>query len=95
MKDMTIGNPTRHILGFAIPMLVGNIFQQIYNVVDTVIVGRYLGEDALAGVGSTSTLTMFLLALVMGLCNGAGLVIAQCVGSKNTKKLKEAVVALV
>ena len=95
MKDMTKGNPTGLILGFAIPMLIGNIFQQIYNVVDTIIVGRYLGEDALAGVGSTGTLTFFLLALVAGLCNGAGLVIAQCVGSKDTQKLKEAVVALV
>ena len=95
MKDMTKGNPTSLILGFAIPMLIGNIFQQIYNVVDTVIVGRYLGEDALAGVGSTGTLTFFLLALVTGLCNGAGLVIAQCVGCKDTDKLKQSVVALV
>lgn len=72
MKDMTQGNPTRLIISFAIPMLIGNIFQQIYNVADTIIVGRFLGASALAGVGSTGTLTCFLTALVIGLCNGAG-----------------------
>lgn len=95
MKDMTQGSPTKLIIGFAIPMLIGNIFQQIYNVVDTIIVGRYLGEDALAGVGSTGTLTFFLLALVMGLCNGAGLVVAQCFGCKDMNKLQQSVAALV
>lgn len=59
MKDMTQGKPLKLIIGFAIPMLIGNIFQQIYNVADTVIVGRFLGESALAGVGSTGTLTYF------------------------------------
>ncbi len=95
MKDMTQGNPIRLIVGFAIPMLIGNIFQQIYNVVDTVVVGRYLGEEALAGVGSTGTLNMFLLALIFGLCNGAGLVIAQCFGCQDWKKLQRAVTAMI
>ncbi|MBE5962149.1 MAG: MATE family efflux transporter [Lachnospiraceae bacterium] len=95
MKDMTKGSPVKLIIGFAIPMLIGNIFQQVYNVVDTVIVGRYLGEDALAGVGSTGTLTFFLLALVYGMCNGAGLVVAQCFGMKDREKMKKSVVALV
>ena len=95
MKDMTQGSPVKLIIGFAIPMLIGNIFQQIYNVVDTVIVGRYLGEDALAGVGSTGTLTFFLLALVYGMCNGAGLVVAQCFGMKDTKRMKKSVTALI
>lgn len=95
MKDMTKGNPASLIISFAIPMLIGNIFQQIYNVADTVIVGRYLGENALAGVGSTGTLTGFLTALVIGLCNGAGLVVAQCFGCHNAQKMKQAVVALV
>ena len=57
MKDMTVGNPMKHIIRFAIPMLIGNIFQQIYNVADTIIVGQYLGEEALAGVGSTGNST--------------------------------------
>lgn len=60
MKDMTQGKPLKLIIGFAIPMLIGNIFQQIYNVADTVIVGRFLGESALAGVGSTGTLTCIM-----------------------------------
>lgn len=94
MKDMTQGQPAKLILGFAIPMLIGSLFQQIYNVADTVIVGRYLGEAALAGVGSTGTLTNFLLALVMGLCNGAGLVIAQCFGCNDTDQMKKAVISL-
>lgn len=95
MKDMTQGSPAKLIIGFALPMLIGNIFQQIYNVVDTMIVGQYLGEEALAGVGSTGTLTCFLLALVMGLCNGAGLVVAQCFGCRNTDKMKKAVISLI
>jgi putative MATE family efflux protein len=95
MKDMTQGKPAKLIIGFAIPMLIGNIFQQIYNVVDTLIVGRYLGEEALAGVGSTGTLTGFLLALVIGLCNGAGLVVAQCFGCHDNDKMKKAVISLI
>lgn len=95
MKDMTQGSPTKLIVGFAIPMLIGNIFQQVYNVVDTLVVGRFLGEEALAGVGSTGTLNFFLLSLVMGLCNGAGIVVAQCFGAKDYKKMKDTVVALI
>lgn len=95
MKDMTQGSPVKLIVGFAIPMLIGNVFQQVYNVVDTVIVGRFLGEDALAGVGSTGTLSGFLLALVMGLCNGAGLVVAQAFGSREWERLQRTVAALV
>ncbi len=95
MKDMTVGNPMKHIIRFAIPMLIGNIFQQIYNVADTIIVGQYLGEEALAGVGSTGTLTFFLFAVVTGLCNGAGLVVAQCFGCKNEKQMGRVTVALV
>jgi putative MATE family efflux protein len=92
---MTAGSPAKLIIGFAIPMLIGNIFQQIYNVVDTLIVGRYLGEEALAGVGSTGTLTGFLLAFVIGLCNGAGLVVAQCFGCHDNNKMKKAVISLI
>lgn len=95
MKNMTEGKPLKLIIGFAIPMLIGNIFQQIYNVADTVIVGRFLGEQALAGVGSTGSLTYFLLALVSGMCNGAGLVAAQCFGCGNKERLAKTVTALV
>lgn len=95
MKDMTEGKPINLIIGFAIPMLIGNVFQQFYNVVDTVIVGRFLGEEALAGVGSTGTLSYFLLALVYGMCSGAGLVVAQCFGCGNKERLAKTVTALV
>ena len=67
---MTTGKPMPLIVGFAVPLLIGGVFQQVYNLVDVMIVGRYLGEQALAGVGSTGSLTFFMLSLVMGLCNG-------------------------
>lgn len=95
MKDMTVGKPMNLIITFAIPMLIGNIFQQIYNVVDTIVVGRYLGENALAGVGSTGTLTGLLFALVFGMCNGGGLIIAQSFGCRDFSTLKKAVTAMI
>ena len=95
MKDMTVGKPIKLILSFAIPMLIGNIFQQIYNVVDTIIVGRYLGELALAGVGSTGTLTGLLFSIVFGMCNAGGLMIAQSFGCKDFVSLRRAVTAMI
>lgn len=95
MKDMTVGKPMSLIISFAVPMLIGNIFQQIYNVVDTMVVGRYLGEEALAGVGSTGTLTTLLFSLAFGLCNGGGLIIAQSFGCKDFDSLKKAVTAMI
>lgn len=92
---MTVGKPMNLIITFAIPMLIGNIFQQIYNVVDTIVVGRYLGENALAGVGSTGTLTGLLFALVFGMCNGGGLIIAQSFGCRDFDTLKKAVTAMI
>ncbi len=95
MKNMTEGKPMPIILGFAIPLLIGNIFQQIYNFVDVIIVGRYLGEEALAGVGSTGNLTFFLLSLIMGLCNGAGIIVAQCFGAEDFQRMRRAVTAII
>lgn len=95
MRDMTVGKPIKLILSFAIPMLIGNIFQQIYNVVDTIVVGRYIGELALAGVGSTGTLTGLLFSIVFGMCNAGGLIIAQSFGCKDFASLKKAVTAMV
>lgn len=94
-KNMTTGKPFHLILSFAVPLLIGGIFQQVYNFVDVIIVGRYLGEDALAGVGSTGNLTMFLLALIMGLCNGAGIIVSQCFGAEDYRRLRRAVTAIV
>lgn len=95
MKEMTTGNPLRLLTAFAIPMLLGNLFQQIYSIADTIIVGRFLGEAALAGVGGTGTLTGFLLALVIGLGNGAGLIVAQAFGCKDARKIRSTVTALI
>lgn len=92
---MTTGKPAKLILGFAVPLLLGGVFQQVYNLVDVMVVGRYLGEEALAGVGSTGNLTLFLLAIVMGLCNGAGIIIAQCWGAEKYDQMKMAVTALI
>ena len=83
------------IVGFAVPLLIGGVFQQVYNLVDVMIVGRYLGEQALAGVGSTGSLTFFMLSLVMGLYNGAGILVAQCFGVGNFYDMRRAVTSII
>lgn len=95
VKDMTEGRPLKLIIGFAVPMLIGNVFQQIYNLVDAAVVGRYVGDNALAAVGSTGSLLFFLIAFAGGLSSGAGIVLAQFFGSRQYVKLKKTVVALV
>lgn len=94
MKNMTSGKPTPLIFNFAVPLLIGNIFQQVYSLVDAIIVGRYLGEEALAGVGSTGNLNIFLISLIMGLCNGAGIIVSQCFGAGEFQKMRKAVTAI-
>ncbi len=94
MKDMTSGNPIKHIVTFAIPMLIASIFQQLYTLVDTLIVSRFLGSEALAGVGSTGMITFLTLSLALGMGNGGGLIISQCFGSRNFIKLRETIVAM-
>ncbi|NSW90695.1 MAG: MATE family efflux transporter [Firmicutes bacterium] len=91
LKDMTKGSETKHILVFAIPMFIGNIFQQLYNMVDAVVVGRFIGKDALAAVGTSSPVIFLLVALVMGLSIGASVIISQLYGAGDLKKLKRAV----
>ena len=92
---MTTGKPMPLIVGFAVPLLIGGVFQQVYNLIDVMIVGRYLGEQALAGVGSTGSLTFFMLSLVMGLCNGAGILVAQCFGVGNFSDMRQAVTSII
>ena len=70
VKDMTNGSPSKHILGFAVPMLFGMLFQQFYNLVDTIIVGKTLGVEALAGVGATGSINFMIIGFCMGVCNG-------------------------
>ena len=75
-KDMTTGSPLRIILLFSIPVLLGNLFQQFYNMVDTIIVGRYLGEEALAAVGSTGCLMFLVLGFANGIAQGFGVMVS-------------------
>ena len=95
MKDkslnMTSGNTTRLLILFSIPMLIGNIFQQVYNVVDSVIVGRLVGANALAAIGATSSVTFFFFALCNGVASGGGIITAQAFGDGDTKKIKSCI----
>ena len=72
--DLTEGKIVQKLLKFAFPIMVGNLLQQLYNVVDTLIVGRYLGENALAAVGSSYALMVFITSIIIGLCMGSGTV---------------------
>ena len=88
-KDLTKGNITRTLLAFAVPMILGNMLQQLYNIADTLIVGRFLGANALAAVGSAYSLMTFLTSIFIGLCMGSGSVFSICFGERNESKLKE------
>lgn len=87
-RDLTKGNVTKSILLFAGPMIVGNLLQQLYNVADTFIVGKYIGPEALAAVGSSFTLMTFLTSIVLGLCMGSGVVFSMLFGAGKIEKLK-------
>lgn len=87
-KDMTGGSPAKLILGFFIPMVFGLLFQQLYNMVDTIIVGKYLGVQALAAVGSTGSINFMIIGFCMGVCNGFAIPVAQKFGEKNYSMLR-------
>ena len=89
--NLTKGNPTKLLLRFIAPMLVSTIFQQFYNVADTMIVGRYVGADALAAVGTTGNITNLMLMLMGGATSGVSVVVAQIYGSGNTSKMRQSV----
>ncbi|MBC7126290.1 MAG: MATE family efflux transporter, partial [Bacteroidales bacterium] len=90
MKDFTTGNEAKHIFRFALPMLIGNIFQQLYNIVDSIIVGRYLGDKALAAVGASFPIIFMVIALIIGIGIGSSVVISQYFGAKDFDKVKRA-----
>lgn len=90
-KDMTSGNPTKLILGFAVPLLLGNIFQQLYNMVDSIIVGRGIGVDALAAVGATGSINFLVLGFVIGLTTGFSILISQYYGAGDMDEMKRSV----
>ncbi|MDE6318926.1 MAG: MATE family efflux transporter, partial [Lachnospiraceae bacterium] len=87
-KDMTKGSPMKLILGFAVPLLFGLIFQQFYSMVDAVIVGHYLGVNALASVGATGSVNFLIIGFCMGICSGFGIPIAQEFGAKHDEALR-------
>lgn len=88
-KDMTKGSPLRLILGFAFPMLLGMLFQQFYNLVDTMIVGKTLGVSALAGVGATSSINFMIIGFCMGICSGFAIPVAQQFGAGKYSELRK------
>lgn len=89
--DMSVGKPRKQIVLFAIPLMIGNLFQMLYNMVDTMVVGQYVSTVALAAVGATTPVVDLLLGLVIGLSNGLSIVIAQKIGALQTKKTRKAI----
>ena len=87
-NDMTNGSPLRLMILFTIPVLIGNVFQNVYNLVDSVIVGQFLGVNALAAVGMTGTLTFLVFGWVNGMASGFGILLAQSFGASDEKRLR-------
>lgn len=90
-KDLTEGRPLKLILGFAVPVMFGLLFQQFYNMVDTMIVGKILGEDALAAVGATGSINFLVIGFCCGICNGFAIPVAQEFGAKKDSNLRRTV----
>jgi putative MATE family efflux protein len=90
-KDMTQGTPWKRIVEFTIPMLIGNVAQQFYNTADSIIVGRYIGDNALAAVGSASPVLNLLLVLFVGVSVGAGIMVSQYFGAKDREQLSKTI----
>lgn len=90
--NMTEGNPLKLILIFSIPMLIGNIFQQAYNLADAVIVGEYLGSDPFAAINATASITFFFFALCNGFGSGGGIITSQFFGENDEKKIKNCII---
>ena len=90
-NDMTKGNPLKIFIFFSIPLLIGNVFQQLYSMVDTIIVGRFVGVDALAAVGSTGSMFFLVNGMILGLTSGFGVLVSQKFGAKDEVGIKKAV----
>ena len=91
VTDMTVGNPTKHIITFALPLLIGNLFQQFYNMVDSLIVGNYVGSDALAAVGTCGSTSFLFFSLSSGLAIGIGVIVAQFFGAKDYEYVRKTI----
>jgi Na+-driven multidrug efflux pump len=90
-RNMTEGTPWKRIVEFSIPMLIGNIAQQFYNTADSIIVGKYVGDNALAAVGSASPILNLLLVLFVGISTGAGIMVSQYFGAKDRERLSHTI----
>ena len=91
MTDFTTGNPMKQMLVFTVPLLLGNLLQNLFQIADTIIVGRFIGGTALAAVGSTMAIIQLLVAIFIGLTTGASIVISQFFGAKKTEELKKTI----
>ena len=89
--DLTQGSIMKNLLKFAFPIMVGNMLQQLYNVVDTLIVGRYLGEHALAAVGSSYTLMVFVTSVILGLCMGSSAFFSMQFGGRDFDRMEKGI----
>ncbi len=94
-KDMTQGSPTRLILMFALPMMLGSIFQLMYSMTDSVVLGRFVGADALAGIGATGSTTFLMIALASGMTGGITIVLSQFFGAKNEAMIRKTTVSAI
>ncbi|GAF03060.1 MATE family efflux transporter [Saccharicrinis fermentans] len=94
MKDLTVGNEAKLIYHFALPMVLGNLFQQLYSVVDRIIVGRYIDDTALAAIGASFPIFYALISFMIGIGSGATIVISQYFGAKETEKVKRAITTI-
>ena len=88
---MTTGRPLSLLIRFSLPLLIGNLFQQAYNLADSVIVGRLIGANALAAVGSTASVTFLFFSVCNGICSGSGIVTAQFFGAGNEERVKRSI----
>jgi len=91
VSDMTKGSPVKLLLSFTFPMLIGNLFQQIYNIVDSMIVGKFVGADALAAVGATGSVNFLFFSICFGLAAGIGIIISQYFGAKDDEYVKRSI----
>jgi putative MATE family efflux protein len=91
MQDLTKGKEQGLIFRFAVPMLIGNVFQQLYNIVDSLVVGNFLGKDALAAVGASFPVIFTLISLIIGIATGTTIIIAQYFGAKDLENVKRAI----
>lgn len=94
VRDMTKGNPIRLILSFALPLLIGNIFQQLYSMVDTMVVGYCLGDTGIAAIGATASLSSLLINFANGLNSGYGIIVTQRFGAHDRKNMKQAIAGM-